>query len=124
MKSVAVFFVTFLMLLKPLWPLAEYISNYDYIVNVLCENRDKPQLNCNGRCYLAKQLAEDSEQNQQNPFSENQTTDIPQILDSNGDPDLNAESFFLVQKKTGSWHVVNICPHQFVFEISHPPELA
>lgn len=117
-------FVTFLMLLKPLWPLAEYISNYDYIVNVLCENRDQPQLNCNGRCYLAKQLAGESEQNQQNPFGENQSQDIPQILDSTFNTDLNAVTFFFAKNKSGNWHVVNICPHEIVFKISHPPELA
>ena len=44
------------MLVKPLWPVMEYVVNYDYIANVLCENKDKPQLQCNGKCYLAKQL--------------------------------------------------------------------
>ncbi len=29
----------------------------DYIVANLCENRDRPQLNCNGKCYLAKKIA-------------------------------------------------------------------
>jgi hypothetical protein len=28
----------------------------DYIAKNLCENRDKPQLNCCGKCYLRKQL--------------------------------------------------------------------
>jgi hypothetical protein len=27
-----------------------------YIINHLCENRFKPQLHCDGKCYLAKQL--------------------------------------------------------------------
>jgi hypothetical protein len=26
------------------------------IAKTLCENRDKPQLKCNGKCYLRKQL--------------------------------------------------------------------
>ncbi len=112
------------MLLRPLWPLAEYISNYDYIVNVLCENRDEPQLNCNGRCYLARKLAGESEQNQKNPFGEKTTTDIPQILISQFDTDLKTESFSFPKKKAGIWHVVSLCPHEFVFKIIHPPEAA
>lgn len=28
----------------------------DYIVAQLCENRDKPQMNCCGKCYLNKQI--------------------------------------------------------------------
>ncbi|MGB5555970.1 MAG: hypothetical protein WBM83_15045, partial [Flavobacteriaceae bacterium] len=61
------------MLLKPLWPIAEYIMNYDYIVNVLCENKDKPQLKCNGTCYLAKQLAKETGDQEKNPFEQTQT---------------------------------------------------
>lgn len=73
MKSPIILFVALWMLVKPLWPVAEYIMNYDYIANVLCENKDKPELHCDGTCYLAKQLAKESEQNSQNPFSEKQS---------------------------------------------------
>ena len=45
------------MLVKPAIPFLEYIVNYDYIVKELCENKDKPELKCNGKCHLAKQLA-------------------------------------------------------------------
>ncbi len=58
------------MLSKPLWPVVEYVVNYDYIVNELCENRAKPESHCNGKCYLAKQLGEES-QKEKNPFSNN-----------------------------------------------------
>ncbi|MDO6517190.1 hypothetical protein [Zobellia uliginosa] len=72
MKQYVVLFVAFIMMVKPLWPVAEYIANYDYIKNVLCENRDKPMLHCDGKCYLAKQLAKESEENSKNPFGEKQ----------------------------------------------------
>ena len=42
--------------------------NYDYIVENLCENRDRPMLNCDGKCYLAKKLVEESKENSENPF--------------------------------------------------------
>ncbi len=35
----------------------------DYIIQNLCENRFKPQLNCNGACYLAKKLHKIAEDN-------------------------------------------------------------
>lgn len=59
------------MLIKPLWPLAEYAVNYDYIVENLCENRDIPSLHCDGKCYLAKQLAKESEGSDKNPLRGN-----------------------------------------------------
>ncbi len=45
-----------LALLQPALPVLEYLINYDYIVNELCENRDKPILTCNGKCYLGDQI--------------------------------------------------------------------
>lgn len=45
-----------LALVQPALPVLEYLINYDYIVSKLCENRDKPVLTCNGKCYLADQV--------------------------------------------------------------------
>lgn len=55
------------MLFKPLLPVAEYVIYYDYIKNELCVNKDKPELQCNGKCHLAKELtrAMESDQGQQ-----------------------------------------------------------
>lgn len=45
-----------LALLQPALPVIDYLVNYNYIVEELCENRDKPILTCNGKCYLEKQV--------------------------------------------------------------------
>jgi hypothetical protein len=45
-----------LVLVLPSVPVLEYLINYNYIVSELCENRDKPVLTCNGKCYLADQV--------------------------------------------------------------------
>lgn len=51
------FYLLYLLaMVRPLVPIMEYYANYDYITTVLCENRDKPYLECNGKCYLEKQL--------------------------------------------------------------------
>ena len=49
--------VSITLLLKPVFPVLEYFVNYDYIVKELCENKAKPELKCNGKCHLAKELA-------------------------------------------------------------------
>ncbi len=49
------------MLVKPVLPVVEYMVNYDYISKVLCENKAKPKLKCNGKCHLMKELAKASE---------------------------------------------------------------
>ena len=45
------------MVFRPLVPLVEYAVNYNYIKDVLCINKNKPELHCNGKCYLSKELA-------------------------------------------------------------------
>ena len=51
------FYLLYLLaMVKPLVPIIEYYANYDYIANELCENKDRPYLECNGKCYLEKQL--------------------------------------------------------------------
>ena len=47
---------TLLPTISPWGTIAYYQVNKDYIARVLCENRDKPQLHCDGKCYLAKKL--------------------------------------------------------------------
>jgi len=49
------------MLLKPGLPVIDYIVNYEYISKVLCVNKDKPKMHCNGKCHLMKELAKASE---------------------------------------------------------------
>ncbi len=53
--------IVFTILLKPVFPVVEYVINYDYVSKVLCENKDKPQLKCNGKCHLMKELAKQAE---------------------------------------------------------------
>ena len=60
------------MLLKPIFPVVEYVVNYDYISKVLCVNKDKPKMNCNGKCYLMKELAKEAEN--EKPLSSDKRT--------------------------------------------------
>ncbi len=60
MKKIVVIFALAL-LLKPLIPFVDYMVNYDYISKVLCVNKEKPALKCNGKCHLMKELAKASE---------------------------------------------------------------
>ena len=50
--------------LQPYLPYLEYAVNYEYIKEVLCINKDKPQLKCNGKCHLAKELKEANDPDQ------------------------------------------------------------
>lgn len=49
-------FATLLPTVSQWGTIAYYQVNKTYIARVLCENRNKPQLHCDGQCYLAKRL--------------------------------------------------------------------
>ncbi|WP_292008401.1 hypothetical protein [Chryseobacterium sp.] len=57
MRWFSIFFLTLFLSLRPLIPLLDYALNYDYISKVLCVNAQKADLKCNGKCYLAKEMA-------------------------------------------------------------------
>jgi hypothetical protein len=57
------------MLVKPIFPVVDYVVNYQYISKELCVNKAKPELKCNGKCHLMKELAKASED--EKPISSN-----------------------------------------------------
>ncbi len=65
------------MLSKPILPVLDYALNYDYISNELCENKEKPELKCNGKCHLMKSLADATEsENAKFPIEKKQHNSI------------------------------------------------
>lgn len=77
--------------------------NQEQIIAEKCENKAKPMLHCNGKCYLSKQLEklEQKEQNHNsktNPFNSNIKFDfIPtplEILQLETENEINGRPFF------------------------------
>lgn len=59
MRAITAYILLFAIILPTLSPwgtIAYFHLNREYIAKVLCENRARPQLKCNGKCYLAKKL--------------------------------------------------------------------
>jgi hypothetical protein len=53
--------------------------NRDFIVSNLCENRARPEMKCEGKCYLCKQLKSEEKKDQENPErrAENKFESLP-----------------------------------------------
>jgi hypothetical protein len=65
---------------------AGFELNRNYIATKLCENRDKPWLHCNGKCYFMKKIRQaqekeksDERQSQKNLFQEAFFAQKPEI---------------------------------------------
>jgi hypothetical protein len=117
------FYLLYLLaMVKPLVPIIEYYANYDYIANVLCENRDKPYLECNGKCYLEKQL------NEVNHTNHDHKSTIPQInfddypispLDQFSYQISSEDENFISKVNTSQ----NIHQEEYLFSILQPPQV-
>ena len=49
-------FLYLVALCRPVAPLIEYYANKDFFATVLCINKDKPEMKCNGQCILMQKL--------------------------------------------------------------------
>ena len=52
---------------------AGFELNRNYIATVLCENRDKPVMQCKGKCYLSKKLKQEAEKEKKQERQSKQT---------------------------------------------------
>ncbi|MFT7102484.1 MAG: hypothetical protein ACJAYA_001052 [Bacteroidia bacterium] len=52
--------------------LFNYEMNTAYIIDNFCENTDKPEMKCNGKCHLTKQIQADSDQKSETPAAESE----------------------------------------------------
>ena len=112
------------MLIKPLWPIAEYAVNYDYIVENLCENRATPSLHCDGKCYLAKQLAKESEGGDKNPFEGKRFNLEIQYISSFGPLFvLGSANEWGVTVQNNYKGIQTLIPGLYTTDIAQPPEL-
>lgn len=68
---------TLLPSISPWGTIMYYNANKAYIARVLCENRDRPQLHCDGKCYLAKKLK--AQQDRQDKETTSRVQNAPTI---------------------------------------------
>ena len=119
MKTAALIFALFL-LVKPIIPLMEYAAFYDYIKNELCENKDIVEMKCNGKFYLAKELAKASDSQNSDDKNHSISTEHSLVFFQN----TNTNYVFALPKeqklKTKSLYN-NIYKFHYINFIFHPP---
>ncbi|MBN8822231.1 MULTISPECIES: hypothetical protein [unclassified Spirosoma] len=73
-------FATLLPTVSQWGAIAYYQVNKDYIARVLCENRDRPDLHCDGQCYLAKRLKAQQDKQDKETTERVQNTPVVQLF--------------------------------------------
>jgi len=99
--------------------LVDYSLNKNYIANVLCVNKNKPKMHCNGKCYLKKQLKkeETKEQSPVNPLKE--IKDIQLYLSNNSS--LNPLNSIVYKTEASTFHYSFHFSTQHLKAVFHPP---
>ncbi len=121
-KKIAVILILALFL-KPFFPVIDYVVNYEYISKVLCENKEKPAMHCNGKCHLMKELAKASET--EKPISSDKKT-IGTTLEDLFVKEAEVYNLVIFHPKTkSSLHAAyaNLYAHLESHAIFHPPIL-
>lgn len=90
----ALFLFGLLILFRPIFPVIDYVVNYDYISKVLCENKAKLEMKCNGKCHLMKEMAKAAEN--EKPISSDKKT-------------LHAETEVLFLEPLATHDLGNVC---------------
>ena len=126
MKNALVYILlvaTLLPTVSPWGTIAYYHVNKDYIARVLCQNRDKPQLHCDGQCYLAKKLKTQQDKQDKETNERVQNTPLLQLFCQINQP---------FQFSTSAIDLPFACPPSSLFKLYvapcfgllHPPQIA
>ena len=113
--------LTLLMFLKPILPVLEYVVNYDYIVNELCENKLKPELKCNGKCHLTKELAKASENNSNDSSDKKITFEQTEIVFFQEIQPIEIRQIYFLNKTSIGNNYSNLYFHLNDCAFFHPP---
>ena len=109
-----------LIVLRPAFPVVEYVLNYDYIATELCENKEIVELECNGKCYLMKSLAEAAEkESQQSKDQTSKKAEVPLLFLEEIETESQV-SFEKPEVKTTDLYR-NQYSNLFIFDFFHPP---
>lgn len=109
---------------RPVFQVAEisyYQFNIKYIVENYCVNKDKPELHCNGKCYLMQQLNKASSQKGKTTAAIFETSFLPVFFQPIQDYAFSFTTEELFYKSFGYFSALK--NSQFYSEIDPPPKI-
>ncbi len=121
MKLIQILLLSFLVLSNSLKVAAVYgwyALDVDSFIEQLCENKDKPELQCNGKCYLSKMTSDKG-------ATEEQTLPAIQwdpFVFSLTEVSLDKEIVFIDSQKANFYYLL-LYKEAALHSIFHPPQI-
>ncbi len=116
-----VFIIVIVLFLKPILPVLEYTINYDYITKTLCVNKAKPQMHCNGKCHLMKELAKASESEKPISSDKKHLLQESEILFFEAIKTYESLGFIATHSIKGTTHYSDLYSYLKSSAVFHPP---
>lgn len=119
--SILMIFATLLPSFLKFGILVDFKINQDFISKVLCINKEKPEMACNGKCYLMKQLKEvENQEEKQVPKTSNERLELVYFYSKNS---FNFKYIINSYKsKSNSFYENDFYTSSFIPSIFHPPK--
>jgi len=115
--SLGLFLIYFFQIMKAPFFYTYYELDAKGFIEKLCENKDRPELSCNGKCFLSK-VSESENQEEPNSFPKKSWEELLFYF-SNQDSDIEVTS----SAKVNHQFLYIDLPHLGeTFEIFHPPK--
>lgn len=95
-----------------------YEVNKDYISNVLCENKEKKEMHCEGKCHLKKELDKE-EKSESTPTANNKEKFEITLFNES----ITEFLIYIVSKAVYTVSYIAIVPQNCSFAIFHPPKV-
>ena len=97
---------------------ADYYVHKDFIAKNLCENKDKPQMHCEGKCCLKKKLAKESKDQAPSPRNQKSEQTV-NLFYSESKFELKNPGFLITTPLYFSYDDLHTCGFQHT--VFHPP---
>ena len=96
-------------------------ANQDFIAKVLCINKDKPEMKCNGKCHLAKELNKTESKDENLPITISNKTEITLFIEDQ--EVLEFEKLFYFTTKERFSDIKKDYHSSFIDGVFHPPKV-
>lgn len=93
----------------------------DYIVKNLCINRNRPQMHCDGKCYLAKKIAALDEQEKRQAERDYMSQLLDHVLDYRASLLVPSQVSYNIQHRLSFNYLTPPAARIPVDDIFHPP---
>lgn len=100
--------------------IAFYEINKAYITEMFCVNKSRPELGCEGKCFLMQKLNQESQQDDTIPTKVLDAKEITLFPIHKPDPTASGQDL----QNSGAAFIQPLHFQSFIFDIFHPPQPA